>query len=179
MNDLNRINPHLTPHLTQEQIANLLIADPACTGPDANAHLRSCAVCTTELSGLRQSLGEFRDAVTLHAERQAAPLHRSVAAANLRTMPQNRHVALWLATAAALVVAVSAPFGLHLRHPAAMPVAVLHNQAPLPAPAAPHTLESDEALLSSIDQDLSASIPASMEPLADPLARSQPASTLK
>jgi len=175
-----------TPHLTHEQIANLLIADPTVcdldlpqTASDSDAqmkaHLLECNACIAELAELRQSLAGFREAATMHAASQA---QRHTVFVPAKKPAGYRQLALWSASAATLVVAVSAAFGVHRTQPAAnqipaTPVQVAQAQTEAVPPVVPHTVESDEALLASIDQDLSASIPSSMQPLADPTATAE------
>jgi hypothetical protein len=63
-----------------------------------------------------------------------------------------------------LLVAASFPLSLYRQQHHPIPAAT--------AVVAPHTTESDEALLEDVDQTLSADVPSPMEPLADPTAGS-------
>ncbi len=166
-------------HLTHEQISNLLIADPTICDLDLPqteldseahivAHLRACEVCSGELMSLRQSLVGFREATTLYSanapQRRLVPVRRFTAT-----------FALWTATAAAVLVAgVLMPLNLHKAHPVATPVQTVAGNAASAqnAVSAKPTTQSDEELIAGIEQDLSASIPSSMQPLEDPIPSS-------
>jgi hypothetical protein len=176
-------------HLTHEQLSNLLIADPTvcdldlpttASDLDTEAHLLDCGICAAELDGLRQSLACFREAVTVHAAAQPHGLPQTAFHLHKAPPMRYRHLALWSACAAALVVAITIPVGVRSARPQA-PIAVPSAVAApaLAAVAPPHTAESDEALLAGIEQDLSSSIPTSMQPLADPLPSAQTSSTSK
>lgn len=145
----------MTPHLTEAQFADAVIA-PQCYGADSapGQHLASCADCRDHIAALGQPIALFRSAASSFAERELARLpaspSRSSASSALRPA--------WLAFAAmALLVALLAP-AMRQRHSAPAPAAVsAHDQA-----------ASDEALLREIDQDIAASVPSPMQPLADP-----------
>ena len=68
--------------------------------------------------------------------------------------------AYW-AAAATLFVAIAIPAGLHIRHP-------VHPSPGAVDTASAQTAESDEALMEAINQDISVSVPAPMQALADP-----------
>mgnify|MGYP001602170515 CR=1 FL=1 len=158
-----------THHLTHEQLCDVLLALPEENGSSAveaalagpHDHLRNCMTCSAELEGLRESLAFFRQAASSYAEQTySRPFARK---ASIAPSPRYRSHVLYWATAAVLALAVALPLGLHRQH------------APLPQPAAAAAIstqapESDEALLDGIAQDLSASVPAAMQPLADPTA---------
>ena len=144
------------PHLTGDQMSDLLTS--ASTG-EAQAHLDACPACAQELSGLREALSLFHVATVNHAEREMQNLHQSF----LPIIPTRRSHSqsyLWVAAGIALIAGI---FPLQMRWQQDSPVkpAVAHV---VPA----HTQESDEALLADIDRELDASVPASMQQLADP-----------
>lgn len=163
----------MTLHLTHEQLCDLVLADSSLPleGVSQNrlegssdvvqAHLRACPVCSAELSSLRDSLSNFRDASVSFARQEFA---RSYARRSSIAPPQS-YLSQPLYWAAAVVVFVAALFPLSM-----------HRQRPIvPATSAtasvsPRTIESDEALLADIDQKVSADVPSPMEPLADPTA---------
>jgi hypothetical protein len=164
---------NLNPHLTHEQLCDLILAcSPHPLSSDFAAlekHLRTCPSCSEELNRLSRSLTNFREASTAYANRQLAEFH--VRQNNHQTVlptPHSLARPLYWACAAALVVAVLAPLGLR-RH-----------EAPAPTPEAAATVatvetqaqESDEALLEEINQDTSTSVPSPMRPLVDPAASS-------
>lgn len=159
-------------HLTHEQLCDILLAHSADHAADqfkeqaspaleaAEDHLRSCLTCSSELEGLRRSLVIFRQAASSYAEHAYA--RPAMYRASIAPAPRFRSHVLYWATAAALAIAIALPFSLR------------HHSTPAPHPTAatvttaPHNTQSDEALLDSIDQDLSADVPVAMEPLADP-----------
>ena len=159
------MTPNLTPHLTHEQLCDLILAcSPHPLSSDYTVieqHLRACSTCSEELTRLSRSLTLFRDASTSYASHQLAELHAQRASvlptAHSLTRP------LYWACAAALAVAVLAPLGLRHQHPAVPAPAVAVT-------ASAQTEESDEALLEEVDQDISASVPSPMRPLANPAA---------
>jgi hypothetical protein len=174
--ELNSVRPsapltaahHLTVahHLTEEQFGELLCAPPRTgvqTPSPEEAHIQSCEQCAAELAGLRESLLLFRDASTAFADDQLRHLPPMHLPARTELAP-----ALWpayLATAAALLLA------------AFLPMQILWQRASRPAPQARisttsriqvYAKESNEALLNDIDREVSASVPDSMQALADP-----------
>jgi hypothetical protein len=162
-------HPHLgnDPHLTDDQFAALLASPGGSPGGNdaaAEAHLVSCELCTAELDGMRESLSFFRDASvacanTVYADQVEGKPREWVVAAR---RPQLLHPAFWAAAAAMLLTAVLLPLQLH-RQAAAVPFA-----SNATAQGATSTRESDEALLEDVNRDLSASVPAPMQTLADP-----------
>jgi hypothetical protein len=154
----------MTPHLTHEQLCDLVIAEPDISNSASEAahdHLRACLLCTAELQNLRASLSLFRNATHSYARQEFA--RPTVNKASIAPSPGYLSHALYWAAAAVVAVAVALPVGLHQQH---SPV----PQSSAAAVAAPQTTESDEALLEGIAQDLSTDVPAPMRPLADPTA---------
>jgi len=162
----------MTPHLTHEQLCDLLVAKPAPELHEAgrlellHEHLRNCERCSSELASLSQSLADFRSTTKAWASHEWTSQQTSLR--SLHPVRPTRVLtlsALW-AAAAALVIAATLPLTQH------------HNAPPssLPAPQAaavttqPSANQSDEALLEEIDQTLSSSIPSPMQPLNDPTA---------
>ena len=147
-------------HLNEEQIAELLSASsselqqvPGLT--EAQAHAEACAECAAELSRMRESLALFREASTAYADAQ---MHR-VPVFQPRMRRPFYQPALWAAAAAALLLATFVP--THIPHPI-QPVV----QQPAYMPQVPS--ESDEALLESVNREVSESVPTPMAALADP-----------
>ena len=156
----------MTPHLTEEQFADLLAAprnpDAASAHLTAQVHLAECPSCAAELTSMQESLALFREASTALAEAQLRSMPRPALPARRRVfMPQP---ALWAAAAAMLLVSLAPLDKLRHDKPAPQPVAVAH------VPAAAQTRESDEALLRAVDNEISESVPTPMEALADPTA---------
>ena len=167
----------MTPHLTHEQLCDLLLAEPAAAPSESSGkiellreHLSDCHLCSAEFASLSQSLATFRSTADAWASREWASrparptlLHHAPA----RTASTARALmgpALW-AAATALVVAITLPLTLHRDQPAAP-----KTPAPAVVTTQPGTSQSDEALLEEIDQTLSSPIPSPMQPLDDPTA---------
>lgn len=165
----------MTPHLTHEQLCDLILArSPHPLSSDYAAleqHLHTCPACTEELTRLSRSLKLFRTASTAYARQQLAEIHAQRAS----VLPSPRSLTgplAWLtAAAAAFLLAALVPFGMHHRH-AATPSEASTTALTQPASASAQTTESDEALLEEVDQDISSSVPSPMRPLADPTASS-------
>jgi hypothetical protein len=162
-----------TLHLTHEQLCDLVLAGAPLSSetatPDSlrndsdvvQAHLQACAVCSAELATLRDSLSHFRDASTSFARQEFAQSY----AQRSSIAPPHSYLSQPLYWTAAALIFVAALFPLSMRRqPALSPLT--HTAASVSS----QTTESDEALLTDIDQMVSADVPASMEPLADPTA---------
>lgn len=139
-------------HLNSEQLDNLLGRTP-----DAKwqKHVDGCASCAAELTALRLVLGDFRQAATASAKhhRYLAPAH------NRRRVPGPA----WGIAFAALLISVGAPLAVHYGEKNRPPVqiAIDGEQRVSAQPSI-----SDDALLSGVQNDLSASVPRSMLPLS-------------
>ena len=157
-------------HLTHEQLCELILADSSLHPEDQSsngdsdivqAHLRACLICSAELRSLRDSLSHFRDASISYARQEFAHSY----ARRSSIAPPHSFLSQPLYWTAAAVVCVAALFPLSL-----------HRQRPVSGGATTisatpqQTTESDAALLADIDQDISADVPAPMQPLADPTA---------
>ncbi len=151
-----------TNHLTEEQMYDLLDTAADTT---SHHHLLDCAACQSEMTNLRASLDLFRDAATNYSAAKA-PSRLPVAPPMAVRFFSPKIWATSFATATALL-AISISF----LHP-------LQNGINTPAVAATPAIEtatsvSDDALLDGIQQDLSTSIPPSLEPLAVQTASSE------
>jgi hypothetical protein len=161
----------MTLHLTHEQLCDLILAEPSLhleeestddrklSSDVVQAHLRACPLCSAELISLRDSLSHFRDASVSYARQEFAQgsAHRSSIAPPHSYLSQPLY---WIA-AAVVFVAVLFPLSMHRQHP------IVHRVTTATLPSR-QTTESDAALLADIDQEISADVPAPMEPLADP-----------
>ena len=152
------MNP--TIHLTDQQLYDLLDRIPNAA---ALPHLQHCTECQTEVANLRESLANFRGAATNLAA-IAAPKLPPVAARSASFFGPKVWAASFATATAVLALSIA------VFHP-------VHNNPVSPkgsgdAPQALVTSESDDALLDGIQQDLSTSIPPSLEPLAVPAASS-------
>jgi hypothetical protein len=160
-------------HLTHEQLCDVLLADSSQPSDgDRNVdvveqHLQACLICSAELKSLRDSLSHFRDASVAYSRQQFAESYaqRSSIAPPHSVLSQP----LYWAAAAVIFVAALFPISLHRQ-------SVAREAAKTAAVAAQNT-ESDEALLSDIDQKVSADVPSPMQPLADPTDETNPTST--
>jgi hypothetical protein len=163
----------MTLHLTHEQLCDLVLADsslPLKGGPQnrledssdvVQAHLRACPVCSAELSSLRDSLSNFRDASSSFARQEFA--HSYARRSSIAPPHSYLSQPLYWAAAAVVFVAALFPLTMHQQRPASSPITTT-------AASSPQTMESDEALLADIDQKVSADVPSPMTPLADPTA---------
>jgi hypothetical protein len=165
----------MTQHLNHEQICDILLAetgqsssDSPASGVDAHRdHLRDCLICASELELLRQSISLFRASSIAYTDRELRPrrLPTPFVSLNLNKASSRRHGThslLW--AAAALALAIGVPLGLHRHGSAPLPSASIAVSAPA------QSIESDEALLEGINQDLSTAVPSPMQALADPTA---------
>jgi anti-sigma factor RsiW len=170
----------MTLHLTHEQLCDLVLADSSLplegefqndiesNSDVVHAHLRACPVCSAELTSLRDSLANFRDASASYARQQFAQSY----AQRSSIAPPHSYLSqpLYWAAAAVIFVAALFPLTMHRQHIASPVTTTAVN-------ASPQTIESDEALLSDIEQKVSADVPSPMEPLADPTAGASTTST--
>ena len=175
---------HLNRHLDHEQLCDLLFAAEeeasssvvsihADSAQDIHRqHLQQCLICAAELDLLRTSVTGFRSAATSIASQALARRSNRPAISSLYATRTARYISptfFWAATG--ILFAAVLPLGLfhHNLNPLLKPHVVV-APAPSTATTAPpknlQTSESDEALLEGIDQDLSAAIPAPMQPLA-------------
>jgi hypothetical protein len=124
------------------------------------AHLQACLVCSAELKSLRDSLSHFREASVSYARQEFAQSY----ARRSSIAPPHSYLSQPLYWTAAVVVFAAAlfPLSMHRQHPISDGKAMVTS-------VSPHTTESDAALLADIDQEISADVPAPMEPLADPM----------
>jgi len=155
-------------HLTHEQLCDVLLADSSLQSIHAgretdvvDQHLQACLICAAELKSLRDSLSHFRDASVAYSRQEFANSYarRSSIAPPHSVLSQP----LYWAAAAVVFVAALFPISLHQQQSAARSAAKAAA-----AVSSQQTAESDEALLSDIDQTVSADVPSAMEPLANP-----------
>jgi hypothetical protein len=183
---------NINQHLSHEQICDLLLSDRLAAAPAVDAaqelhqeHLQGCLICTSELELLRSSVTSFRTASVAVADRAMArrPLQAAFQAMDAkRSTRQLTPAFFWAATA--LIFTAAIPLGLFhtnlnpfLKHEAAV-VATNNTDSSTAATgsaandtiASNASIESDEALLEGINQDLSASIPSPMQALAGPVS---------
>jgi hypothetical protein len=170
----------MTPHLTHEQLCDLLISNRANDSrafasqevETAREHVRDCHVCAGEFAMLDSSLKLFRSTADAWASHEWN--HQSLLQRSPRKPAPDRRFAgvlsrpvIW-ATAAAAAIAVAVPFSLHQLEGKKAPAAAAVT---LTQPYAVETQhQSDEALLEEISQTVSYSVPTPMQPLADPTA---------
>lgn len=174
-------------HLTHQQLSDLLLAAEQETSPQletSRAHLRGCALCSSELASLQEPIQLFRSAATAWAGHAAAnrdwTLPSSARPKQTATAPWFlTRPALWTA-AATLLFAAAIPLALH-RHSASTKAPTIAVTSPNPSQQSSKSDPlGDEALLDAVDQTLASSVPTPMQPLADPTAgRSNSDSTLR
>ena len=144
----------MSQHLSSEQFDAALAGEPTTA---ATRHLRECAQCEQEVAATRGVLSDLRSQATYVAERHGRLSSR-------RGRPRVPVIA-WALAAAGLFMSAGAPLAVHYYGAAGAGVAVA------PGPAA----MSDEALLNSVQDDLSSSVPEPLLPLAG--ASSSPSSS--
>ncbi len=145
-------------HLSPDQLVELLAETPATVHP----HLLVCAACAAEFDSLRDSLALFRDASNAFAAQELRPSTERILAARSSYRPWL--VPAYWATAAALLIAAMIP--LEVQHQHTLAAAAI---AATSASARSATAETDAALLDDVDRELSASVPAPMQTLEDPV----------
>jgi hypothetical protein len=160
------LQPH---HLSHEQLCDLLIVAPqddASLSEAHQEHLRDCLICASELDLMRSSVAGFHDASTALADRELSRRPIRPRFASIYGSQPRGLITLGFAWAtAALVIAAIIPVGLNSRlNPTLTPDTTV-TQSATTSEAQP---DSDAALLNDIDEDLSAAIPAPMQPLAGP-----------
>ena len=152
-------------HLTGEQFGELLSRfTEAVEGEptSAEAHLQACEACSTELASLREAITLFRDASDAYADQELRGIPRW--RLPRRILRQAFAPAYWMAAAAMFVTALF-PLQVMRQH--------AHRTPPVTATSATASnaaiaVQSDEALLEEVNRDISASVPTSMQALADP-----------
>jgi anti-sigma factor RsiW len=154
----------MTPHLTHEQLCDLILESVPPEGSKSAAlfdHLRTCPLCASEFANLQSSLSLFREAANSWSGQAFAQMQSMPLPERPKRLALSR--AYWALAAAVVFLAAIIPFTVHPRHqPPSLSTATVTTPV--------HTAESDEALLEDIDQKLSAPIPSPMQPLADPTA---------
>jgi hypothetical protein len=171
-------------HLTHQQICDLLLAtQPVGTEVSAEPqqeahqqHVDACLICASELSLLRTSVTGFREVSVAIADRALARQTRSTLLPVERNTRTLTPAFFWAATG----ILFAAVLPLSLFHHNVNPMLKAHTAPTTVATSAPSpttTVESDEALLEGINQDLSASVPTAMQPLAGSIADNSAATT--
>ena len=158
-------------HLTGEEFGALL-AISATQGADpelarAEAHLLACEACAAELAGLREAIALFREASSAYADSELRRMPRWILP-DKRVLPRTIVPAYWVAAAAMLLTALL-PMQVLRRHAVAPQPTVASSAASGAASGdRASTAQSDEALLDDVNREISASLPAPMQALADP-----------
>jgi len=165
MNRLPNLTQSIDRHLTDEQMFELL-GQPDQATPTLRLHLTTCPDCRAELLTLGDSLANFRAAATgLAAAEISTPNQRRAAATRTNVFRRHAWAASFASAVAVLAISVS------LLRPTPQPPAD-HGSTPAVTTQLVPAAESDDALLDGIQQDLSTSIPPSLEPLSVPAASS-------
>jgi hypothetical protein len=152
-------------HLTEDQFGELLAASSqtALGASRAQAHLLSCEQCAGELASLRQSLSLFRQASTTYANNELRQLPQMPIPARPPLLFPVQAQAYWAFAAAAIFLVALLPMQSFRQH-------ALQPQQTVTASGSSVSAESDDALLKDISQEVSVSVPAPMQALADPTA---------
>lgn len=155
--------PLASGHLTDDQMSELIASGMSTDAVEA--HLDTCAVCAAEFASLREALSLFQEASVACADREFGRM-RTPERLLSPMLPAKRPYAqtlVWLAASALLIAGI---LPIERRWQRSAPVAPAAAAVSSPAP------ESDEALLEDINQDLSRSVPASMQALDSPTGAS-------
>ncbi len=179
---MNRYRPNPNPArklytlcLTADQIADLLIADDptALSLASRRRHLQQCPECNQEFTHMESLLGSLRYSATMNAARVQKPAPQLRVAAASRQHNERRS-SMWALVAATLAAAFALPF---VHHASADPAVAVNTFFSRPAATTAKTVPAavneagDESLLQGISQDLSASVPSSLELLSAPASR--------
>ena len=151
-------------HLTGEQFGELMAQSTETAGAEstpAEAHVKVCQQCATELASLREAITLFREASSTYADEELRKMPRWEIPTR-RVFTHRLVPAYWLAAAAMFLTALF-PLQVLRRHNA-QPQATAVVASNTPA----STAQSDEALLEDVNSEISASVPTSMQALADP-----------
>jgi anti-sigma factor RsiW len=157
---------HGEAHLTGEQFGELLARFTEAVGPEptpAEAHLQACEACATELASLREVITLYREASKAYAEEEL----RGIARWRLpeRRVFTHRLVPAYWVAAAAMIMTALFPLQVLRRHAVRTPAAEIASATASNTAASAQT---DEALLEDVNSEISASVPTSMQELADP-----------
>ena len=152
-------------HLTDQEFAALLDGwlEEGCV-----EHLAACGPCRAEVAGLESSILNFRVAVTGYSAARAPGnlMLRPVASIQLWRRPR----AVWAAGLVAAMALCTASISV-LHHPAARMESSRTDSAHMDA-------STDSRLLEDIDEDVSDSVPPSLQPLdVSQVTEHRPAST--
>jgi len=188
----------LTPHLTHDQICDLLLSDPIRSSLDPHApagaapfsatqsgvrsviqtaarrryreHLDACLICASELDLLRRTTAAFRVSAVAVADRELLRHRMPSHFASLYSPRSQRFASPTLFWAAtALLFAAILPLGLiSARHNHVLNQPPANTASTSSTESASLQAERDAALLNGIDQDLSAAVPSPLTPLSPP-----------
>jgi len=153
-------------HLTGEQFGELMAGTTEAAGGElalAEAHLLVCEQCAAELASLREAICFYREASIAYADEELRQRPRWILPAR-SSSPRSLVPAYWVAAAAMLLTALF-PLQVMRRHSVAPAAASVSSVA---ASDAGRDAQSDEALLEDVNSEISASVPTSMQALADP-----------
>jgi hypothetical protein len=175
MTPLNLQLNHLTSdlHLTSDQMSDLLacpssVLEAPSSGDSASAHLLVCAACAAEFASLREAISLFQEASVAHADREFDRL-QTLARPAFPVLPAHRAYPQTLFWVAASVVLIAGILPLEMRWQRSLSTTAAASESSAAAAGAiAKVAESDEALLEDVDRELSASVPAPMQALADP-----------
>jgi anti-sigma factor RsiW len=164
-----------TQHLSSDQMSDLLACALSPRGQDAcadlhldaaglasaEAHLLTCAACAAEFASLRETFDLFREASVAYADQEFSRMR--IQRPTFPVLPSPRTTPQGLVWLAASVILMAGVLPLEMRWQRGVTA-----PASLATGGSAHSAESDEALLEDINRDLSASVPAPMQALADP-----------
>jgi anti-sigma factor RsiW len=155
------MTPHLTSHLTKEELTDNLLGVSSLT---VNAHLLGCPACAEELERIKSSIAGFREAAQGWSE------HAMVAAAESGTVRSRtaglRSRPTWILAMAALILFVAGSLTYLHKEPAVSQGRAVAVSTPTATAALSQAqLDQDNQLLSQVSVELSEAVPAPMQPL--------------
>jgi hypothetical protein len=140
----------VTPHLSSQDIALSILGEE---GPGVAQHLAECAKCRTELTSLKQALASFRESAHAWADTESGSNRRI-----LDRIERGRFRYEFGRTSVAAVAAL-----------ACVLATVYIQDRPKQIQLAPAQID-DEALLESVQQEVSDTLPSSFTSLRDFIA---------
>jgi anti-sigma factor RsiW len=127
-------------HLSSEQLSEYILGQP---GPLVAQHVRNCPACRAEVADFQEALGDFRGAVRVWSTEQAGIYQANTAQARAPWWTPSHQLAWALLIAAVCIIAS---------------FIIPRNREDSPA-------GGDTMLLNQVDNQVSQTVPASMEPL--------------
>jgi hypothetical protein len=154
------MTPHLTSHLTKEEVTDHLLGVSSLT---VNAHLLGCPACAEELERVKYSIAGFRDAAQGWGEHALRAAESRATGGRVRGA-QSRPT--WILAMAAMILFVAGLLIYTHREPAVSQSHPAVDSSPATGAALSQAqLDQDNQLLSQVSVELSEAVPSPMQPL--------------